>query len=289
MAPNGFYKISFISITITLVFATPYYTYISHVTTGKLVFLSVDFINTSLLTFLYLYFTILRVVVSVVIPLIFIIKLFSSKGDFMDDWFLFHIREHKEFYFWAVIILFLTWAVFFCLLVYASYFTKPETVGIIIKGNWITFLSLSLAFLFIYTLLFVAKIKEPPKLSSALASEISEKLIVREPDSAVRKAFIVFEDKLRQKVGVDDEFYGEELINSAFGVNKGKLMAYEQENKRTGIRNLMSGTFAIYRNSIMHHEMEPLDKNTAIMLLTLIDEFVKIVDKSEVKNESEQS
>jgi hypothetical protein len=128
----------------------------------------------------------------------------------------------------------------------------------------------------------IAKTSEPPKLSSALANAIPQKLIVRYPESAVKEAFTFFEDRLRKKLNFDDDKKRTaiDLINQAFG--KDGLLNNTQWDEN---RNLMAGIVGKYRNPLSYKPVS-LDKQTTTMILILIDQLVQVVDESELKNPS---
>lgn len=75
-------------------------------------------------------------------------------------------------------------------------------------------------------------------------------------DSAIRKAFVVLTDRLRDTFGIADDIDGEELVNTVFG-GKGKLQVSLDESKRQSYRNLFSGFYGVYRNKYAHADVYP--------------------------------
>ncbi len=124
----------------------------------------------------------------------------------------------------------------------------------------------------------VAKISPQSK---ALVERVSPQLIKNNPQAAIEHAFTVFEDYLRQRLGLGAEVYGENLINQAFGKN-GKLTSSTIENEDRGVRDLMAGAYATFRNPRKHRIIED-DTSTALSILSLVDLMIKLIDKAQDK------
>jgi hypothetical protein len=104
----------------------------------------------------------------------------------------------------------------------------------------------------------------------------------RHYDSAVRKAFVVLTERLRQAFGVLDDIDGEQLVNAGSG-GKGKLAIHLDEPKRKGYRNLFSGFYVVLRNRYAHADVEPdLSEAKAIVEMTnsLLHEVEGIASRS---------
>lgn len=87
--------------------------------------------------------------------------------------------------------------------------------------------------------------------SKYIQTQIRYDLVRNSPQSAVQLAFALFEDHLRNKVGVGPETYGEDLINTAFAKD-GRLVYSPLPAEQLGARNLCSGAYATLRNPRMH-------------------------------------
>ena len=111
-----------------------------------------------------------------------------------------------------------------------------------------------------------------------LANQIPSELIIQKPQAAVEHAFTIFEDHLRQRLGVGSDFFSERLINHAFAKN-GKLVSSEIEAENEGVRNLIAGAYATFRNPRKHRIIRD-DEQTAFAIVSLIELLLNIVDES---------
>jgi uncharacterized protein (TIGR02391 family) len=111
-----------------------------------------------------------------------------------------------------------------------------------------------------------------------LGNQITPELIAQSPQAAIEHAFTIFEDHLRSRLGVSSATYGEGLINEAFKQN-GKLLYSEVESENNGVRNLMAGAYATYRNPRKHRLVQD-DKESAIAIIALVELLIHIVDES---------
>ena len=124
----------------------------------------------------------------------------------------------------------------------------------------------------------VAKISPQSK---ALIERVSPELVKNNPQAAIEHAFTVFEDYLRQRIGAGPEIYGQNLINQAFGKN-GILIFSSIENEDNGVRNLMAGAYATFRNPRKHRIIED-DISTALSILSLVDLMIRMIDNAQNK------
>jgi len=111
-----------------------------------------------------------------------------------------------------------------------------------------------------------------------LVKQITPELIASNPQAAIEHAFTLFEDHLRKRLNVGPEIYGDSLINLAFGQNA-RLIYSDIENENKGVRNLVSGAYATFRNPRKHRIIED-DEQTIFAIMKLIDLLFKIVDES---------
>jgi uncharacterized protein (TIGR02391 family) len=126
--------------------------------------------------------------------------------------------------------------------------------------------------------LLLSRIPAKPSLFSSLAKNITPELIVQNPQAAIEHSFTYLEDYLRNRTRTGSELTGEGLSNAAFGQN-GKLTYGATENEDRGIRNLMLGAFATFRNPRKHRIMKD-DEHTVLAIITLVDLLVQFIDKS---------
>lgn len=115
-------------------------------------------------------------------------------------------------------------------------------------------------------------------LSGLQAKLITSELIKNNPQAAIQQIFTLFEDRLRKRIGATPEQYGENLINVAFG-NHGILSYGETPAEQIGVRNLLSGAYATFRNPRMHRLIED-NEQFIIAIITIVDILIKIVDEA---------
>ncbi len=113
-------------------------------------------------------------------------------------------------------------------------------------------------------------------LSGLPTNSLTPAFVTQHSQAALQYAFTLFEDHLRQRIGAGQEVYGESLINEAFG-NRGCLTYGATQAEDTGVRNLMSGAYATFRNPYMHRIIGNDDKIVST-ILTLIDLLVRLVN-----------
>lgn len=118
----------------------------------------------------------------------------------------------------------------------------------------------------------------PYKTQPALVSygEIS-----RNPQSAIQQSFTIFEDYLRSKIGADADLFGEELINKAFG--KDGLLVYSNiPAEQNGVRNLVSGFYATFRNPHMHRVIK-IEESQSLSIISTLYMLINIVNNSRAR------
>jgi uncharacterized protein (TIGR02391 family) len=105
--------------------------------------------------------------------------------------------------------------------------------------------------------------------SSQLAYAVNDLLDAYKFDEAVVSAFKTLDKHLRDILKIEDfELYGEKLINEAFGKN-GKLHLDTHDGEQSGLRNLVSGANALFRNSAAHREVR-FSKSSAQAVIALV-------------------
>lgn len=115
-------------------------------------------------------------------------------------------------------------------------------------------------------------------LSDENGNTISPRLVQMNPQSAIQSAFSIFEDNLRNRMGANNELYGQKLINQAYGKN-GRLSYGATPAEKQGTRDLISGAYATFRNPRMHRIIED-DYQAATSIISLIDLLIKIIHES---------
>lgn len=93
--------------------------------------------------------------------------------------------------------------------------------------------------------------QRPVKLDEELERELGKS--IGDPDSAVRTAFIIPEDRIRNAAGLGHERFGVDLVNAAFHPDKGILRDLSRVGaERQGLYDLFHGAFLLYRNPAAH-------------------------------------
>jgi hypothetical protein len=116
-------------------------------------------------------------------------------------------------------------------------------------------------------------------LSGFAGNELTNALLKRNPQAAIQYAFTVFEERLRKRLNLGPEVFGETLINIAFG-NNGRLSYGATPAEQRGARNYISGAYSIFRNPNMHR-ISTNDTATALSIIVIIDTLIKLVDSAE--------
>jgi hypothetical protein len=125
-------------------------------------------------------------------------------------------------------------------------------------------------------------IQSTTPLSGQPADLITPELVRQNPQAAIQQIFTLFEDHLRKRISAGPNLYGRDLIKAAFG-DRGVLSYGETPAENEGIRSLLFGTYATFRNPRMHRLMEDDDK-TVLAIITLVDLLIKIVDEAKLSS-----
>lgn len=125
-----------------------------------------------------------------------------------------------------------------------------------------------------------------------LSPKISRETRIHNPQAAIANAFTYFENHLLERVSGNSKLYGIGLIKFAYEGEKSKLV-YKSGGKdyTQHLYNLMSGTYAIFRNPRSHRILEDDEQKaqTLISLSELLIEFVDASEDRESKQEGEPS
>lgn len=116
-------------------------------------------------------------------------------------------------------------------------------------------------------------------LSSLPACAITPELVAKNPQAAIQHTFAIFEDHLRERIGAGPELYGVPLINQAFG-DRGSLTYGAVRAEAIGVRNLMAGAYATFRNPSMHRVVRN-DETMVLSIISLVDLLARLVDEAE--------
>ena len=115
--------------------------------------------------------------------------------------------------------------------------------------------------------------------SPALYEAVSKSFAADDYDATVIAAFKYLDSYLHKLLNVSPhDYYGEALINYAYSPNQGVIQMDTHPNEQAGLRNLISGALAIFRNPSAHRFME-YDQFTASTVIALVATVIKLTDK----------
>lgn len=100
-------------------------------------------------------------------------------------------------------------------------------------------------------------------------------------DEAVRSAFVLLEDRLRQSVG-EEGMSGVQLVNKAFSPKGGVLSTIlgSNEAEREGMREIFSGAFKLFRNPTAHGVVG-YEANEGRAIIGFVDLLLGILKRAE--------
>lgn len=96
--------------------------------------------------------------------------------------------------------------------------------------------------------------RQPAHYDKELLGALSNLLLRREYDSAVRKAFLVLSERLRTISGAPASIDGEDLVNHVFGQRSPLPLP---DTSRVALRNFLAGAYSIFRNRFSHQDVTP--------------------------------
>ncbi|CAG0971379.1 hypothetical protein METP3_01509 [Methanosarcinales archaeon] len=108
------------------------------------------------------------------------------------------------------------------------------------------------------------------------SAKISDLLIEKHLDSAVRKAFVILKERMIRTFGMSSDLDGRDLVNQIFG-NKGYLAGKIPDPERESMRNLLDGLFGAFRNKYGHEDVKP-EWYEVEAILSMINWVLKRID-----------
>lgn len=245
----------------------------------------------SLESFLFFTISLLLILRAILILLVFIgisitMDVLFKDSHFVDNCLAFHIKKYGPFFGWIFVMVFSIFVIILLILMVNLFFGSAENFASATrKYGFDLFVSLVIS-LFIFILWIRARLIEPPKLFSSLANEVSSELMVSDPESAIRKAFIFFENSLRNKANsalLEKNKSISNLIGAIYG-SDGTLT----HEKREAIYNLMKGAYGLYRNDLAHNDRK-YSLQQAHYILMLVDDLIRRLDESELRQSDSPS
>ena len=100
-------------------------------------------------------------------------------------------------------------------------------------------------------------------------------------DEAVRSAFVLLEERLRNMLG-EESMTGANLANAAFNSKDGPLAKHLGKNasEREGLRELYSGAFKVFRNPSAHSAVG-YDSSDGKEIISLVNLLLRILKRAE--------
>lgn len=109
-----------------------------------------------------------------------------------------------------------------------------------------------------------------------LSTGIGDLMAERQLDSAVRKAFVLLNERLVKNFGVTPDLDGRDAVNKVFG-RDGHLSGTVPESERESMRNLLDGLFGVFRNIYGHRDVQP-DWYEAEAVLSMVNWALRRLD-----------
>jgi len=116
-----------------------------------------------------------------------------------------------------------------------------------------------------------------------LDKHLVEKCAYKDYHDTVTNAFALLEDKMRSKLGVGREYFGDDLITLAFSPEKGRLTLGATSAERQGTCLLFRGAFSFLRNPPSHTLGVDEGRNAALKVTHMVDLLIKLVDSADLR------
>lgn len=202
----------------------------------------------------------------------------SLFSGILDNSLLSLVRKRPRAVLWPTLVATAIFTTSGLLWIIVLYEAPPEIATDFMKTTTIYAVVALIVMVFGTGLFLLSHLTGGPRLSSALVNHITPELIGQKPQAAVEFAFTVFEHHLRQRIGAGPDLHGERLINAAYAAG-GHLTYGTVESEQQGIRNLMAGAYATFRNPRKHRIVVD-DEQTIQQVVVLVDLLIRLVDES---------
>lgn len=119
--------------------------------------------------------------------------------------------------------------------------------------------------------------------SSVLDDELAAKAVDKYEDghyqAAVQMAFVVLEERVRERSGFDHDAHGAELMTDAFRPD-GPLARGETDAEKEGTMLLYRSAMIALRNPVGHRFVDSIDENYARDVLHTVNLLLRSIDES---------
>jgi hypothetical protein len=104
------------------------------------------------------------------------------------------------------------------------------------------------------------------------------------PDTVIREAGVVLEDRLRTVGGVGSDLHGKDLVEAILSPGRGTLVFSSHPGEQDGVRMLYRGAMQFIRNPPMHKLIE-YPESTARLFIRLIDTLLLLLSEGGLQRE----
>lgn len=117
--------------------------------------------------------------------------------------------------------------------------------------------------------------------SSALDEELTNRAVPQHENghyqSAVRTAFIILEERIREKGQFSRDIHGDDLMTRAFNPDNGELTFGETGGEKQGMMFLYRGAMLSLRNPASHRFIEEADKDYARDVIHTVNLLLRLL------------
>ncbi len=124
--------------------------------------------------------------------------------------------------------------------------------------------------------------KQTDHYDEELRKGISDLLVRHELDSAIRKSFVILKSRIARIFGLPEDIDGPDLVNRAFG-KKASTLVSVSEADRQGLRDLLCGLYAVFRNKYAHNNIKA-PWHVAEAVVSMINSVLKGLDQIETQS-----
>lgn len=97
---------------------------------------------------------------------------------------------------------------------------------------------------------------------------------------AVNFAFVILEDRVREKGAFDSSDYGSSMMIDAFRSGDGPLRMGETDGEETGFQLMYQGVFKALRNP-KHHRLDNMDRQQAHDILSFVNFLITLIENQD--------
>lgn len=99
--------------------------------------------------------------------------------------------------------------------------------------------------------------------------------------SAIQTAFLILEERVREKGGYSHDEYGADLVTQAFSPDSGELSFGYNKGEKQGSMFLYRGAVQLIRNPVNHRTFDNIDRQQAHDILCFVNLLLTYIDGNE--------